>query len=235
MATGIVNPLAFGMPSVGAVNTAAIGLIYSGSDQPAYKPGGGQIVGAKSRDPGNTPDVDILRTGTIMARHSTSGLYAVWAIGTFQAATLANATTLTLTVAQATELVRRIGASGSITVVGSATAGGSLVTEVVTYSGVNRSTGAVTVSAMTSAFVAGSVVTEANYTVPATFVDNANGLMVPTDGSNRLWPNIPVAANGVKTASLIPWPASVNTTLRNHIRTSLSTVSGGKFVFNDSI
>lgn len=234
MATGIVNPLVNGMPSVGAVNTAAIGLIYSGSDQPAYKPGGGQVVGAKSRDPGNSPDVEILRTGTIMAKNSTNGLYAVWAIGTFQAATLASATSLTLTPAEAVELVRRIGTSGVFTVVGSATASGAIVTEVVTFSGVNTTTGVVTVTAMTSAFVAGSVVTEANYTVPTTFVDYANGLTVPTDGTNRLWAHIPTAAH-VKASALLPWPSSTNTSLRTHIRTSLSTVSGGKFVFDDMV
>ena len=49
--------------------------------------------------------------------------------------------------AQSSGLVRRIGTSGVFTVVGSATASGSIVTEVVTYSAVNTTTGVVTVSA----------------------------------------------------------------------------------------
>jgi hypothetical protein len=220
-----------GRAGVGPLQTGAFGLVLSDGSA-AYKVGGGVINGSKSRDPNNTPDVRVLRSGTIMARNATTNRYGVWAIGTFQAATTASATTFTLTAAEAVELVRRIGASGSLTVVGSATAGGALVTEVVTYSAVNISTGAVTVTAMTSAFVAGSVVTEASFTVPTSMIVETTGILIPETG-DRDW-QVPIGGQ-VIAANLLPWPASANTTLRNHIRTSLSTLPGGKFVFDDVI
>lgn len=225
--------VSFGQAGVRPAKLGVYRLIFKDGTY-ATAPNNSVIDGVKSRDPGNSPETFALRPGLILAKNATTGRYATWSIGEFQAATLANATTFTLTVAAAAELVRRIGPSGSLTVVGSATASGALVTEVVTYTGVNTGTGAVTVNAMTSAFVAGSVVTEANFTVPSTFIAGTSGEVVPTDGTHLDWAHQPIAGVVIAT-NLIPYPTATNSTLRNHVKNSLSTLQGNKFIFDDSI
>ena len=55
-------------------------------------------------------------------------------------------TTITTDVNTAAELVRRIGATGTFKLTGPPTAGGAVVTQTVTFSAVNTSTGAITIT-----------------------------------------------------------------------------------------
>jgi len=79
-------------------------------------------------------------------------------------------------------------------------------------------------------FVAGSVVAEANYDVPCTFIADQNGFVVPTTGGDAHWSYVPVAGI-VKTAKLLPYPSDAS--LLAYVKSSLN--AGGQFVFDDSI
>lgn len=106
------------------------------------------IDGSESRDPGNGT-INVLRPGTLMGKRTSNGLYAPSVIGTLNAAYDASAagTTMTLdTAAEAVELARRIGSSGTFKLTGPDTASGTVRTVTVTYSAVNTTTGAVTVT-----------------------------------------------------------------------------------------
>lgn len=144
-----------GRAGVGPLKTAAFNFVASDGSV-VFKVGGGVIASAKARDPGNTPDVTVLRTGTLMARNATTNRYGVWSIGTSTAAITGTSTTINVSVASAVELVRRIGTSGTFRLIGSSVAFNSALpttvnsvrTVTVTYSGVNTSTGDITVTAI---------------------------------------------------------------------------------------
>lgn len=111
-------------------------------------PGGGIIDGTKSRDSNNSDSIRCLRAGTLMGKVTSGGKWAPSAIGVLDAA-YASGTSLTLdTAAEAVELVRRIGSSGTFTLTGPPTAAGTVRSMTVTYSAVNQSTGAVTITAL---------------------------------------------------------------------------------------
>jgi hypothetical protein len=348
-----------GQAGVRAAKTSAYRMICSDSSL-ATKPGGGTINGTKSRDPNNTGSVNVLRPGLIMAKNATTGLYAPWAIGSTASAYAGGGTTITIAAAEAVELVRRVGASGTFVLTGPSTAysaalptTANAVRQVtVTYSSVNTSTGAITVTALTNvnqveqirfntastggnlqlnvqktdgtfattaniawnatdatylaainsaldtstgvsggivataiggvdtdlgfvltysgtgyagkpwtpaavasfptgstvahytplvtaagSFGAGSVVSEAAWTVPDTFINGTSGELIPVDGSGTAlgdcdWSLVPIAGN-VYASQLLPWPADAG--IQAYIRTSLSNSSGGKFIFDDSI
>lgn len=351
-----VTFLGTGRASVGAVNTAGIGLLWlDGNWIP--QPGAGVLSGFESRDPGNTGFTNIIRPGTIMAKHPTTGRYAPWAISTTTAAITGASTTINIGVAGAVELVRRIGPTGVFTLTGPAlahsvaleNAGTNVVRQtVVTYSGVDTSNGNVTVTALgarnqidriqfnasatggnlqltvqlangnfvTTAniawnatdatylasinsaldtatgvsgaivasavpgidtdnaiqltysgtgyanrpfvpatvavfptgtanaqttvfqnavgFIAGSIVSKANFTTPNTLVGEPNGVIIPIDNSGVAigdvdWRLVPQGGN-VRTAALLP--ALNDTGLRNWVRGQLNLNGNGLYVFN---
>jgi hypothetical protein len=145
-----IAPPTIALPGTGALKTAAVGFVFTGGPYAALTRGG-MIDGSESRDPGNTPNTDILRTGTIMAKNATTGMYAPWSIGVSTAALAGAGTTLTVSAADATELVRRIGTSGTFVLTGTnraSTTAAPVVQRTVTYSNVNTSTGDITVTAL---------------------------------------------------------------------------------------
>jgi hypothetical protein len=145
-----INPPTIARPGTGTLKTAAVGFVFTGGPY-ATKARGGVIDGSESRDAGNTPDTHILRAGTIMAQNATTGHYAPWAIGVSTASIAGAGTTLTVSAATATELVRRIGTSGTFVLTGVNRANSTVTTVrqvTVTYSNVNTTTGAITVTAI---------------------------------------------------------------------------------------
>lgn len=114
--------------------------------------GGSAIDGAETRDPTNSP-VYFIQAGMPVGRLTATGKYAPSAIGTSNAYTNP-ATTLTTTAASATELVRRLGSSGTFNLQGiSASVFASVQ---VTFSAVNTSTGDITVTAIGQNFDVGA-------------------------------------------------------------------------------
>ena len=142
------------VPQFGAGRTAVERLIIKAN--PLFLSRGRIIDGAKSRDADNTGEVHVLRAGLLLGEITASGKYAPSIIGVIINAEVATSVAIELAAAAATELVRRIGDSGTFNLVGPPTAGGTVVTESVTYTAVDTTTGIVTVDATTDAFIAGS-------------------------------------------------------------------------------
>lgn len=196
-----------------------------------FYPGGGTIEGTKSRDPDNADDVLHLRAGLLMGKITTGGYWAPAIIGVTQGAYTSGGTSLTLTAAQAVELVRRIGSSGTFNLIGPASAAGANATTQVTYSAVNTTTGVVTITNIGANRIAGCfVAAEDGSQVPRTVVPDGFGILVPSDSADVPFPMIPVGGM-LDTAQIINWPA--DTTLRTYVRESLSTLAGGKWTFSD--
>lgn len=146
MAIGSINPI-LGRPTVTAKETASFRVVTV-DGYTTYGPGLGVIDGTKSRDPGNTGYTLVLRPGLLLAKNATSGKYAPWSVGTLASAYAGAGTTMTVSAASAAELARRVGASGTFTLTGADKAGGTVRQRTVTYSSVNTSTGAITVTAL---------------------------------------------------------------------------------------
>lgn len=157
------------LPGVG--NERSFGfrrLMLSGL--PLYLPGGVVVDGSKSRDPLNTGDVHTLRAGMLMGKITATKKWAPSILGLLTAAYANDAgTTLTVSAATAAEIVRRIGTSGTFKITGPATAGGTVRTLTVTYSAVNTSTGAITITAL------GTDIAAVNDVQTMTLQDGADG------------------------------------------------------------
>ena len=130
-----------GTPGVKSTRTATPLRIIAGGTE-ALLAGGKIIDGSESRDPGNTGNVDILRTGLLMGKRTANSLYAPSIIGTLGDAYDGAATEMNvLNTPEATEIVRRQGTTGTFKLTGPPSAAGTVRTETVEYSAVGEGTG----------------------------------------------------------------------------------------------
>jgi len=169
-------------PGFGTERSASYRKILISDQGKLLLPGGKIITGDYSRDPLNTGDVDVLRAGLVMGKRTADEKYAPSIIGVLTEAYDADGsskTTMTVSAATATEIVRRIGSSGSFNVTGPPSAGGTVVTEEITFSAVDTSTGAVTITAASADFISGSFVqpTDGSET-PLCLIDGGYGIKV---------------------------------------------------------
>ena len=199
-------------------------------------PGGVYINGTGSRDSGNTGDLDVLRAGLLMGMDTVTGYYQPTILGVSQSAYTSGGTSLTVTAAQAVEIVRRVGSTGNLRYVGPPTANGTnAVSGDIAYSAVNTSSGVITISSIGADKVAGSFVTDTDGTgLPRTLIPDGAGIKVTdNDGTSVAavqWPNAPIA--GVLLAEqLLYWPT--DTSLQAWIVSSLNAASGGQYIFSD--
>lgn len=198
-----------GLPRFGTIFTADHRRVFK-SFEDMYLPGGRIINGTKSRDPGNSGAIDRLRAGLLMGVITSSGYYAPAVIGVTTGALTNSGTTLNVPAAVATEIVRRIGTTGTFKLTGPPTAAGTVRTLTVTYSAVNTSTGDITITALgvnevqTLTFGAAATGGTMRLRVPL-----ANGTMVTTDAIT--W-----------NATDATWLAAINTALD-----AATGVSGG--------
>jgi hypothetical protein len=103
-----IQPL-IGRPGIGTARTASYRNVMRGRANVRHFPGGGTIDGA-SRDGGNTDNLLLLRPGLPMGRVTASKRWRPSIIGPVVTTALTStATTLKLSVAQAAELLRRVG------------------------------------------------------------------------------------------------------------------------------
>ena len=229
MATGIVPSI--GLPGIGSSVTAQRTNVSRDGDI-RYMPGSFSIEGTKTRDPFNTASIYSIRAGTLMGKITSGGFYAPTIIGVTSGAYTSGGTSLTVSAASALELVRRIGSTGTFNLIGPASAAGSNNTTQVTYSAVNTSTGVITITDIGANRIAGCFVcAEDGSQVPVTFIADQYPLLIPDDSSDVAFPWLPISCI-VNTANIQNWPS--DTTLQTYIRTSLSSLVGGKFVFSDS-
>lgn len=209
-------------------------VFYAANDGYLNLPEGVLVHGAIAGDAGNTGDTDILRPGTLLGKATSgtySGYYGTVIKGILQGAVSATGTSVTVTPAQAVEIVRQQGTTGTLRFVGPPTANGTVATFTETYSAVNTTTGVITVSALNADLVAGSWVTFDDGThIPKTFIVDQDGFKVTRDGSYvaaQLY-RLPLA--GVINEAKFPnWPT--DTSIRQFIVDNLNALAGGKFSF----
>jgi hypothetical protein len=151
------------------------------SGVPAYFPNVLKAVdGSKSRDTTNSDSVSLLRAGLVLGKITSGGKYAPSILGVTGVLhdTSAVTTVLTLPATTVTEISRRLGASGTLKLIGPPTAAGTVATETVTYSAIATST-TLTITATTADFAAGSIVAPVDGSeAPSQFVTDQYGLDV---------------------------------------------------------
>lgn len=188
-----------------------------------FLPRGLTLDGALTRDPDNPGGPTRLRAGLLVGKVTASGKYANSVIGALQAAAAATDTSVTLTAAQAAELVRRVGTTGTLRFVGPPTAAGTVATFTETYSAVDLTTGVVTVSGLDADLVAGSFAcADDGSHAPVTFLPDGWELVVPDGGAPFPLAQPPVAG-AIDASKLLPWPADAS--LREWVKARLNDVS----------
>lgn len=193
-------------PGLGATRTAAHRKVFLGNEK--YLPGNHVIAGADARDPLNTP-VSEIRAGLLLGEVSASGKLGVSIIGVTTNAEAVASTAVEAAAAVVTELSRREGATGTFLLVGPAVAGGPVNVETVTYSGFASST-AITVTALTNAFVAGSLImaTDGSANIRTIIPDGYPIRVLDENDSDRdvQLERYPIAGI-VDSSQIINWPA----------------------------
>ncbi len=214
-----------------------------------FLPGGKIIDGNQSRDPGNTP-VTELRPGLILGKVTSTdsgsttlpviGLLAPTIIDTILAITGTTSTTATLTsTAGATELVRRIGSTGTIVLTGAPTATGVVAATTVVYTGVVISTKVITLNAAIGVAVTAGTWVSANdgsatpFTILSgniypTRVTDINGTSMAT--ADAL---IPITNKPYFTDNIVNYPAAANTTLALYLKTKIRVAVPGAAFSDD--
>lgn len=229
MATGIVPSI--GRPGIGSSVTAQRRGVFRDGLFGVF-PGGGTIEGTKTRDPGNTANVRSLRPGLMMGIITASGYYANSVIGLTGVLhdTSVVTTTMTLPAAVVTEIQRRIGASGTFKITGPPTTAGTVATETVTYSAIASAT-TLTITATAADFAVGSLIRPTDGSeAPITLIPDGHNILIDEDGGDVSFPSIPVGGI-IDVDQIVDW--STDASVKTFLRTALSTVSGGKFVFSD--
>jgi hypothetical protein len=221
-----------GLPGVTTGSEAVARKILATINGLMMLPGGGIIDGAESRDLGNSDDTDVLRAGLLMGKITSSGKWAPSIIGTLETAYDDEDTELDVGAAAAAEIVRRIGTSGNITVVGPPTAAGTVAVDTVAFSAVNTTTGILTVADQGKDYIAGSLVCAADGSqVPRTLITDQFGIKVTDEDDDDIdvqFARLAIAAQ-IDASQIINYPS--DSSLISWIKTKLNTY--GNFIFDD--
>ena len=222
-------------PGVATGKTFAYRKLLKGSDA-KYLPVGVFVDGSLSRDPLHTSYLDVLRAGTILGKKSTGDLYAPSIIGVLSSAYNAAGTTtvMDLSVADATELVRRIGTSGTFHISGPPSAAGTMSAyQDVTYSAVNLTTGVVTITAIAASNIAGSFIQpDDGSEVPRGLINREDGIKVTDEDDDDIDPSCELLVGGTLYSSqIIRWPS--NAVLRQWLKDTLNATAAGSYLFDD--
>jgi hypothetical protein len=169
----------YGLPGIGTIESAVWKALFLQRSE-EFLPQGRFIDPANSRDPSNTVDVGVLQPGLVMGKITASGYYAPSIYGLTNGALTASGTTVTLpSAAVGTEIVRRKGATGTVSIIGPPTAGGVVRTSTATYSAISG-------TSMTITALGVNAVQQVNFNVASTggtvslLVPKTNGVMVQT-------------------------------------------------------
>ena len=222
-------------PGITTPRTASHRIVFHQRGETYF--GGGLVIdGALSRDTGNTGNVDVLRSGLLLGKVTATNRLATAILGVTTGATLAGATSITAAAAIITELVRRVGASGTFKLTGPPTANGVVATETVTYSAASGTT--ITCTATANAYVIGSFIqpTDGSET-PITFVDDLGqyGIQVTDGDGNSVtaidFPRPPITGV-IQVGQLLPaWPT--DTSLQAWIFARLNDSGGNQYIRAD--
>lgn len=224
-----------GQPGMQAVKTASQRVVFKSKSGEMYLPGGKLIDGSESGDPGNTGDVRQLRAGLLMGKITTTGLFAPTIVGVTTGAYTSGGTSITVSAAQAVELDRLVGQSGTaeLVAVGPPTSGGTNATTDITHSAINTTSGVITVTSLGVDKIAGTFIcVKDGRQTPVTLIPDGWPIRVTdTDGTSVDvdFPLLPIG--GVLDSSeLINWPS--NAVLRAWIVSSLNTSGIGHYTFD---
>jgi hypothetical protein len=219
-----------GRPGVYAGRTAGYRNVFKAADLVEYFPGGGLVAGA-SRDHGNAEDPLLLRPGLLMGRVTATLKWAPCFIGTTVGAYTSGGTSVTVSAAQAAEVVRRIGTAGNLYYLGPPTAAGTVtLTGPIAFSAVNTATGVITTASLGVNKISGTLLVAGDGSeVPRSVIPDGFGLRVPGDGTDAEWPHVPVGGH-IESAKVIDWPT--DTSLRQYIVDSMAANGAGRFLFD---
>lgn len=220
-----------GMPGIGTEKVAKHRVVAA-DGYLDFLPAGLIFDGTKTRDPDNPDDVTRLRAGLLLGIVTASGKLANTVLGALTGAYTSGGTTLTVSAAQAAEIVRRVGTSGTLNAIGPPAAAGTVATTSVTFSAVNTTTGDITVTSLGVNKIAGTFITDTDGSQnPRTFLPDGWELINPADGTDFPCSKVPISGN-VDASNLLPWPS--DTSLKAWIRSQLNDPTGfGQFVFTE--
>lgn len=230
-----ISPIVPGLPGVRGLKTATPRIVFRQVDLMGTLAQGRVIDGTKSRDSGNTGDTDRLRPGLLMGKVTSGGKLANSILGVLQSAYTSGGTELAVTPAQAVEIARRVGTSGTGTLkaIGPPSAAGTVAATSITFSAINTTTGVITVTSLGVNKIAGTYITAADGSeTPITLIPD--GWPIPVtdaDGSSidAQMPEVPVAGI-IDPAQIVDWPS--DTSLIAWVKAALNAV--GQYVFSDS-
>lgn len=227
-----------GLPSIGTARTATPRRIIwqgSGVSSPVYS-GNFVIDGSESRDSGNTGDLDVLRAGVLLGKITASGLYAPAFAGQITGDYTSGGTTLTVSAAQAVEINRLVGSSGSseLVCIGAPTESGTVAVTAFDHSAIDTSTGAITVTSLGVNKHAGSIiaVNDGRY-VPRLVVGDTYGIKVTDSDDN----SVDVSSGelllsaALDTAKIVLYPDSSDTSLVAWVKEQMRL--SGLWLFSD--
>ena len=225
-----------GIPGVKSDRTATPRKLLISLTNAIFLAVGKIIDGEKARDPLNTGDLDVLRAGMLMGKITTGGKYAPSIIGVLPSAHTSSGTTvtsMTIGVANAVELVRRIGSSGTFKLTGPPSAAGTVATTTVTYSAVNTTTGVVTITDIAVNKIAGSFIqpTDGSET-PLGLIPDGYGIKVTDQDAADIDVQLPKLLIGgyLDASQIINYPS--DTSLIAWVKAQLRA-SGGPYIFDD--
>jgi hypothetical protein len=191
------------------------------------------IDGTASSNPLNAPFTWLLFAGTAMGRITATGKYANSILGTITAAyahTGGSNTTLTTDVNTAAEIVRRLGTSGTLKLTGPPAAGGTVATQVVTYSAVNTSSGAITITATGADAISGSLIqpVDGSEAIVTLLCDNWGTKVADQLNTTRVdvfEAQLLAAGGTINTAVIVNYPSDVS--LKAWIKASIKAACPG--------
>lgn len=234
----------YGLPGLRAAVTAGHRTIFKGGrwDFVSLPVGVKIIDGTNSRDPGNAGYEYDLRAGLLMGKVTTGGKYRPSFIGSITSAYTSGGTTLAVNAATATEVARlqALGGGGALTlnVTGPPSAAGTVaVTNAVISSvTINGASSTLTVTSLGVNKVSGSLIaTNDGSQVPITVIPDGwpmkvvDALGVSTDIE---FAKLPIGGT-IEEANVLPFAlASLDSSIRTYIITSMNAAGGGQWIFD---
>jgi hypothetical protein len=225
------------LPGIGSTVDALSKRLFWSLDEKSVLPGGKIIDGTLSADPTNTADVSVLQAGLLMGKVTATGKYAPSIIGKSTAAYVDNDLTITVALATAVEVIRRIGTSGNLKLIGPATdaAAGAIVSTAVAFTGVtlNGASSTITVPDLNVAKVSGSLICPADGSETIlTIIGKEDGIPVADRFGTRYDAAFaePIVGGRILASQIVNYPAGA--ALKAYVKAALRAV-GMSYVFDD--
>lgn len=228
-----------GLPGVHTTRTATPRNVLLAGEG-VYLPKNIIINGTDSRDPTNTGDVQYLQAGILLGKQTSGSKYAPSILGVTTVAYDQDGSAnlqITVAAATATEIVRRIGATGTFKMTGPPSTAGTVATQTATYSGVNTSTGVITIADLAADAIAGSFIQDTDGSeAPLAMIGDGYPVKVTDDDeSSQDQEGSLLVAGLIDSSQIVNWPSDAS--LRNWIMSKLNggaaaTPAFGPYIFD---